>query len=75
MCEVKGCKSKDIELMFYHHEVCSRCFSRHCDGKIDLKQLFFKPKKVKLMPSQDQIRRHGLMAYIQPKEVQHAAIN
>lgn len=38
MCDVKNCRSEDIELLYYGHEVCLKCWLKDCQGKIDLKK-------------------------------------
>ena len=40
MCEIKNCRSKDIYISYYGRDVCERCWIKHCDGKINLKNEF-----------------------------------
>ena len=36
-CAVKGCKNK-FDLIYYKKPICSKCFEKHCDNKINLKK-------------------------------------
>lgn len=38
-CQVKRCKEESY-LIFYGFGVCDSCWSKHCDGLLDLKQIF-----------------------------------
>lgn len=42
MCDVKNCKCKDITLVYYGYEICTKCHERHCDdnNNFDLKKHF-----------------------------------
>jgi len=40
MCDVKHCKQKDNELIYYDKEICRKHWIEHCEGKINLKKEF-----------------------------------
>jgi len=35
-CSIKGCKNQS-DIIYYGKPVCSKCFDKHCDNKINLK--------------------------------------
>jgi hypothetical protein len=38
-CEIKKCRNQG-DLNYLGHQVCEKCYGKHCDGKIDLKKIF-----------------------------------
>lgn len=37
-CKVVGCKNEE-DYVYYDKPVCERCFTKHCNGRIKLKEL------------------------------------
>ena len=38
-CNVPGCRRKDIELLYYGRQICSKCWDKHSNDEIDLKKV------------------------------------
>ena len=36
ICDVKGCRNP-MSLIYYSHEICTACWTKHCSDTIDLK--------------------------------------
>lgn len=64
MCRVPRCRGKtDADgVVFYGKEVCDSCYTKHCEGKIDLKKLF-KIKEKAQEPKTEVVSKQLILAY------------
>jgi hypothetical protein len=46
-CEVSKCRN-GIDLIYLGHGVCNSCYGKHCDKKINLKDILKIKDKVKI---------------------------